>query len=149
MDLNLAWITHFHGLLIFWGDGHDLAYFVNDQSKISSARTFDRSTRNPYFDFWISGRGHGRGRGRSQSRGDSRDQAPKKPFRAKEAGSQTKVVLNPTRRDHKHMYQYKLSYSHVNQHVSDNTTLRSLLFAGTNFSELGMQRIWRVLILAF
>ena len=27
--------------------------------------------------------------------------------------------------------------------------LRSLLFAGTNISELGMQRIWRVLILAF
>ena len=33
MDLNLAWRTHFHALLIFWGDGHDLAYFVNDQSK--------------------------------------------------------------------------------------------------------------------
>ena len=28
-------------------------------------------------------------------------------------------------------------------------TLRSLLFAGTNFSELGMQRIWGVLILTF
>ena len=33
MDLNLAWRTHFHALLIFWGDGQDLAYFVNDQSK--------------------------------------------------------------------------------------------------------------------
>ena len=32
---------------------------------------------------------------------------------------------------------------------SRSVYLRSLLFAGTNFSELGMQLIWRVLILAF
>ena len=37
----------------------------------------------------------------------------------------------------------------VHHFSTSEYTLRSLLFAGTNFSELGMQRIWQVLILAF
>ena len=35
MDLNLAWRTHIHARVIYFGDGraHDLTYFVNVQSK--------------------------------------------------------------------------------------------------------------------
>ena len=43
-------LTHFHALLIYWDDRRDLAYFADEQSK---SKTFDRSTRNPYFDLCI------------------------------------------------------------------------------------------------
>ena len=48
MDLNLACRTYFHAVLILCGDGHDLAYFVNDHRKLIRVYHFN------WYSFCIS-----------------------------------------------------------------------------------------------